>query len=150
MAENAAAPTVASNNSLSLSKETPSGPCLNIKCKRYQKCVLNIQGLPVCRCFPVEMCNTESSGLPVAISGKKKKEKKLEKEICGDDGVSYETKCHMQVAACQAKAHIRIAHKGCPKMCMFKMNAWPREKIYLLLNIVGVCLKAKERAKCKV
>ena len=112
MAENAAAVSVGMNTSLHQSKESPPGPCINIKCKRYQKCVLNIQGLPVCRCFPVEMCNSQASGLPAAIGGKKKKEKKLEKEICGSDGTSYETKCHMQVAACEAKSHIRIAHKG--------------------------------------
>ena len=102
-----------SNNNVASSSSKVGGPCHNIKCKRHQKCVLNIQGLPVCRCFPVQMCATSqaSIGLPVAMGGKKRKDKRLEK-VCGNDGVTYETKCHMQVAACQANLHTRIAHKG--------------------------------------
>lgn len=107
MEENAA---TSANVSLPTTPKNTPGPCQNIKCKRYQKCVLNIQGLPVCRCFPVGMCSSDA--LPAAIVGKKRKEKKAEKEVCGSDGVSYESKCHMHVAACQAQTHIRTAHKG--------------------------------------
>ena len=114
MAENAAA---AANNLSHANKIASSDPCRNIKCKRHQKCVLNIQRLPVCRCFPVQMCSVEASiGLPAAMGGKKRKDKRLER-VCGNDGVSYETKCHMQVAACQSSVNIRIAHKGyCPTL----------------------------------
>ena len=111
MAENAAV-AAAGGNQLHTHSVAVADPCHNIKCKRHQKCVLNIQKIPVCRCFPVEMCSADAGlGLPVSLGGKKRKDKRLEK-VCGNNGVSYETKCHMQVAACQANTHIRIAHKG--------------------------------------
>jgi len=82
-------------------------PCEGFKCKKLQRCVKNIQGLPVCRCFPREMCS--KPGLP--LHGKRSKERRS-KQVCASDAATYESRCHLQVEACEKNNGLRVLHKG--------------------------------------
>ncbi|CAH1790970.1 unnamed protein product [Owenia fusiformis] len=68
--------------------------CQSIKCGSGKVCMLNIQGLPVCRCLPVISCS------------------KRRKEVCGHDGKTYRTRCHLKIAECNLSKKIKVAYKG--------------------------------------
>ena len=53
--------------------------CKEVSCPKKKVCVLNIQGLPVCKCPTEELCRKYAS-----MGGGAKKMK-----VCGSDGVTY-------------------------------------------------------------
>lgn len=69
--------------------------CASVKCGHQQQCFLNVQGLPICRCPSAFICKRQPKN-----------------EICGRDGVTYHSRCYMQVAECSLHKKIRVDHRG--------------------------------------
>ncbi|XP_074657180.1 uncharacterized protein LOC141910341 [Tubulanus polymorphus] len=77
--------------------------CEGISCPKRKVCMLNIQGLPTCRCPSIFSC---PKGAAIA-RGKK--------AVCGMDGITYKTACHLAVSECVHNKKIRIDTPGqCP------------------------------------
>lgn len=69
--------------------------CRSTQCPRYKVCLLNIQGLPMCRCPSVYHCR----GLE-------------RRPVCTVDGRSYRNKCFLRVDECAANRRLRVRHRG--------------------------------------
>ncbi|CAG5127390.1 unnamed protein product, partial [Candidula unifasciata] len=69
--------------------------CDQVKCPKLKVCVVNMQGLPLCTCPNPFVCR-----------GIKKR------EVCGTDGRTYTSRCHMRVASCDEGVPVRKKHKG--------------------------------------
>ena len=69
--------------------------CSEIKCTKGKICVLNIQMIPICRCPSPFMCP-----------------KRKDKEVCGKDGVTYRSRCHLRISECTKMKKVRFAYKG--------------------------------------
>lgn len=54
----------------------------------------NMQGLPLCTCPNPFVCR-----------GRRR-------QVCGQDGITYESRCHMRVISCHKAKRIKMAHKG--------------------------------------
>lgn len=83
--------------------------CSNIDCPKFELCMLNIQELPVCRC-PSRLSCPQVKG----------------QEICGQDKVTYKSRCLKNVAECQQKRKIKTAYKG---RCIENINLASRRKL---------------------
>lgn len=70
------------------------GACKQVSCPRFKVCMENMQGLPLCTCPNPFVCR-----------GRKR-------HVCGKDGSTYESRCHMRVISCHKAKRIKIAHKG--------------------------------------
>ncbi|KAK3093119.1 hypothetical protein FSP39_011312 [Pinctada imbricata] len=70
------------------------GACEQVKCPKRKVCVENMQGLPLCTCPNAFICR-----------GRKR-------QVCGMDGNTYKSKCHMRVASCAKGKRIKLKHKG--------------------------------------
>ncbi|CAH8680441.1 unnamed protein product [Schistosoma rodhaini] len=79
-----------------------SNPCLHHKCRwQGEKCQVDVNGQAKCTC--PEPC-------PSAVS-----------PVCGSDGVTYDSICHLERTACQKMREIRVIYSGeCsePKDCI--------------------------------
>lgn len=69
--------------------------CRMTQCPRHKVCLLNIQGLPMCRCPSVYHCR----GLE-------------RRPVCTVDGRSYRNKCFLRVDECAANRRMRVLHRG--------------------------------------
>ncbi|KAH3854833.1 uncharacterized protein LOC127874502 [Dreissena polymorpha] len=71
------------------------------KCHRSNLCEVNQQGLPICTC-----------------PSKRKRIRRYDKnkdepvEICGTNGVTYPSRCHLKIANCNSKRRIKRKHDG--------------------------------------
>ena len=74
---------------------TQTSPCQQITCARREICVLNIQGLPVCRCPSVFQCQNVPR-----------------RKVCSEDEETFLSMCHLRVKACQENRRIQVAKKG--------------------------------------
>ena len=74
------------------------GACEQVRCPRFKVCMENMQGLPLCTCPNILLC----------------KRRKL-REVCGKDGTTYQSKCHMRVTTCATGSRIKMRHKGACK-----------------------------------
>ena len=77
-------------------------PCDQVKCSKFKVCMVNSQGLPLCTCPSVNICEP----------GRKKNKLSEEMVVCGNDGVTYKSRCHMRIANCKNRRRIKRAHKG--------------------------------------
>ncbi|KAK3781246.1 hypothetical protein RRG08_065977 [Elysia crispata] len=75
--------------------DTPKHECGKVKCPRFQVCVANMQGLPLCKCPSEFLCRSNRK-----------------RAICGTDGITYESKCHMRIASCKQGMMVRKKHRG--------------------------------------
>ena len=93
---------------LSIAEESQSelkkDPCDLVTCSKFKVCMVNSQGLPLCTCPSVNICEP----------GRKKNKNRLSGEmvVCGSDGVTYKSRCHMRIANCMNRRRIKRAHKG--------------------------------------
>uniref|UniRef100_A0A0B7B2P8 Kazal-like domain-containing protein n=1 Tax=Arion vulgaris TaxID=1028688 RepID=A0A0B7B2P8_9EUPU len=78
-----------------IAQETGGNACDQVKCPKLKVCVVNMQGLPLCTCPNMYVCR-----------GVKKR------DVCGTDGQTYESRCHMRIASCNEGAGVRKKHKG--------------------------------------
>lgn len=65
-----------------------------MKCPKLKVCMENMQGLPLCTCPNLFICRRSN------------------KQVCGNDGNTYQSRCHMRVASCTIGKRIRVQHKG--------------------------------------
>ena len=68
--------------------------CRTMQCPRHKVCLLNIQGLPMCRCPSVYHCR----GLE-------------RRPLCTVDGHTYRNKCFLRVDECAANRRMRVLHR---------------------------------------
>ena len=69
--------------------------CRTMRCPRHKVCLLNIQGLPMCRCPSIYHCR----GLE-------------RRPICTVDGRTYRNKCFLRVDECAAGRRLRVERRG--------------------------------------
>lgn len=79
--------------------------CSKRKCPKFKVCVENIQGLAICTC-PSEF-----------ICGRKRRLGERSRDvqtvaICGSDGVTYPSRCHLKIANCNSNRRIKRKHDG--------------------------------------
>lgn len=67
-----------------------------------------MQGIPICACPSAFVCKRRRS---------RREKKGMEEEtLCGTDGKTYETRCHMRIANCNSAKRIKRKHIGaCPE-----------------------------------
>lgn len=70
------------------------GACEQVKCPKMKVCMENMQGLPLCTCPNLFICRRSN------------------KQVCGSDDNTYQSRCHMRVASCTLGKRIRVKHKG--------------------------------------
>lgn len=75
-------------------KRKKGGACEQVSCPRKRVCMENMQGLPLCTCPNLLIC------------------RRRRKPICGSDGNTYNSRCHMRVTSCNMKKRIKVKHKG--------------------------------------
>ena len=68
---------------------------MKISCAKFQVCMLNIQGIPMCRCPTKFWC----------MKGERN-------PVCGQDDVTYKSKCFLKMAECESGQNIPIKHRG--------------------------------------
>ena len=87
------------------------GGCANISCEFYSVCKSQGVGQPgLCVC-PTD-CIVEAQDVVITDSEGKK--------VCGTDGQTYPSECHMKIAACKKYQYIVVANKGdCGKHLTF-------------------------------
>ncbi|BFZ11720.1 hypothetical protein BsWGS_14759 [Bradybaena similaris] len=78
-----------------IEQQAEGDACDQVKCPKLKVCVVNMQGLPLCTCPNPFVCR-----------GIKKR------EVCGTDGRTYTSRCHMRVASCDEGVPVRKKHKG--------------------------------------
>ena len=75
-------------------------PCSTVTCQLYAKCVLNNDTLGKC------VCSNDCPSKP--------------RSVCGTDGRTYVTECHMRFASCTQKANVTVQHVGdCSKFAFY-------------------------------
>lgn len=91
-----------------------SDPCASIECLSTSVCVLDSERKPHCRCG--DTCPSDFQ------------------PVCGSDGRSYSSQCHLMQEACRSQRQLRILYKG---LCESGMNIsfiqW-YHKLLLLLD----------------
>ena len=68
-------------------------PCSSTNCKNNAVCEF-VSGVPRCLCLAVDSCS--SVGVPV----------------CGSDGSTYDSDCHMRAISCREGRDVYVQHEG--------------------------------------
>ncbi|XP_052106195.1 follistatin-like [Mytilus californianus] len=87
-------PDCSTNIGFNSSYAQKDGACKQVSCPRFKVCMENMQGLPLCTCPNPFVC------------------KGRRRHVCGKDGNTYESRCHLRVTSCHKSKRIRMAHKG--------------------------------------
>lgn len=75
-------------------------PCANVNCKHNEECIINKFGIAACEC--VSDCE------PVV------------QPVCGSDGLTYDSYCHLLQSSCQLKNNVSLAYNGiCGKIIRY-------------------------------
>lgn len=67
-------------------------PCSSVQCKLNEECVINKYGIAACECI--------SDCEPIV------------RPVCGSDGLTYDSNCHLQQSSCQLKTAVTVAYNG--------------------------------------
>lgn len=74
--------------------------CLNFTCWKGSQCSINHFGTAECRC--PELCES------------------LVSPVCGTDGYTYESKCHLKQNSCSKRFDVKVAFNGyCGKKIIY-------------------------------
>lgn len=91
-------------------------PCEKRRCPKFKVCMKNVQGLPICACPSSFVCKNHGN------RGKSE-------EICGSDGQTYDSKCHLRIASCNAARRIKRKHEGvCTDADVAEINSMMERK----------------------
>ncbi|XP_065557562.1 agrin-like [Artemia franciscana] len=80
--------------------DTQADNCESKICDFSSKCVQDSQGNAVCEC---PHCSEDEG---------------LYSPVCGTDGISYSSECHLKAEACKKEQHVIIAYAGHCDLCM--------------------------------
>ena len=69
-----------------------ANPCLSLQCSSNEECLINKLGVASCICPP--QCE------------------KIIRPVCGTDGHTYDSYCHLQSDACRNKRNVQLNYEG--------------------------------------
>jgi hypothetical protein len=69
--------------------------CTSMVCPANKVCLLNIQGLPMCRCPSIYHCRGVER-----------------RPLCSTDGATFKNRCLLKVEECATNRRIRVRHRG--------------------------------------
>lgn len=69
-------------------------PCLNFTCWDGSHCAIDRLGIAECRCKEPTLCETSV------------------RPVCGTNGYTYESKCHLEQISCSKRSDIKVAYDG--------------------------------------
>ncbi|XP_066966425.1 agrin-like [Macrobrachium rosenbergii] len=85
--------------SVQLLHEGPCDACKGIDCGEFGMCEVDSEGFGRCS------CHTNCSQ---ALGG----------QVCGSDGETYASECHLHMKACSSQNQIKVSHKGNCDLCL--------------------------------
>ncbi|KRY55337.1 Agrin [Trichinella britovi] len=94
------------NIDIFISYKSKCDGCENLKCDFYSFCVSNSKGEAQCRCPDIKSCTEDKN------------------TVCGTDGVTYESICHMKHAACKKRVFIVAASRSSCDACRGVSCKW--------------------------
>ncbi|XP_042215091.1 agrin-like [Homarus americanus] len=77
----------------------PCDACKGVECGEFGQCRVDAEGFGRCSC---------PTNCSQALGG----------EVCGSNGETYASECHLQVAACSTQQHLSVTHKGNCDLCL--------------------------------
>lgn len=79
-------------NLICVSRFPGVNPCSHVKCTSNEECIINKYGIAACEC--VSDCEA------------------IVRPVCGSDGITYDSTCHLQHSSCQFKNNVSLAYNG--------------------------------------
>lgn len=76
-------------------KPAGGNACEQVDCPKFKVCVENMQGVPLCTCPSEFVCRRNKK-----------------REVCGTDGKTYPSRCHMRIASCNQGVAVRKMYRG--------------------------------------